>query len=917
MIFTDNKQHTHFQLKHYCLYVILILLSGNINANTFKLAHKANCFTISNINTIYIGTQKGLYQFKERDIMYVPHFEDEAISALFSLEYSLYIGTRDGDVYKYENNKKQLLSNFNSEISSIQIIDKKLIIGTKGSGLWMIENNSKRNFLSSNSILDNYINDIKLRKNEILLATDNGIFTLDLTNYHIKNIVNYKEVLDPLITTIWVKNNNEFFFGTSLGYVYRNIKNKTVQQCNVNSHINYINQNELCTNDGVFEIANCIKKHTGEYIGNVTDLENNKWYLKSNELEFSASSANIFNLLWPLKIKNVHSIYSNGEEIFLTPDEGLLTIHKNNTFEYKKMFISNKHIDITSFFLQNDSTLWIGTMGAGLLKYHTKFHTFEQIMLNTDISSTGILSISGNKTELFVSTLNGAWYTNTYSNKSLQFSSIEEKYKIKKSYVYQIKMDSKGRVWLATEGKGILLLYNEKLHSFNPNYIIKAKSFYSIEEDNQGNIYFGSDKEGLYILTKTKMYNLNDKSGLLQNNILGIASNDQHCIILHDSSYTILNTKTFQSTFAHYPTGYHTEINSITKWNKHILIGCDSGILSISNLNKISIIVAQPTFSNIMCNNISVNKSKKLFNYHENNFVFNLSYRYNNPNIPIYFRYKLEGYNKDWVETKDNIILFNMLHHGKYKLRYQVANNPMYQFANEIQYTFEIKKPFWKTIWFWITMGMILYISIRYILKYRIKQATILKEIEQQKQLAEFNALKSQVNPHFLFNSFNSLLQIIEDDKEQAIEYTTLLSDLYRNILSNKDKDLILLEDELLTMQDFIKLHQVNLGKNLKLIVDTFKKNTYYLCPLSLQLLAENAIKHNIINSSNPLCIEVTIINDYLQIKNNINRKLTNIVSEKIGLKNIQNRYKNITKRNVIIDTSEKYFIVKIPLIVK
>lgn len=917
MIFTLYREYIQFYFKHYCLLAILILFGSITSAKTFVLEHKANCFTISNTNTIYIGTKKGLFEFKERVITSIPNFRDYAISALFSLENSLYVGTHNGDVFKYENDKIQLLNNFYNEISCINIVGKKIIIGTKGSGLWIIDGNTKSNFYSSNSILDDYINDIKWMNNKILLATDNGIYSLNITNYLIEKIVNNKDISDPLITSIWVTDNNEFLFGTSLGYVYRNDKNKTVQLCNVNSYIYNINQNELCTNNGIYDITNCNKIITGNYLGYIRDLENNKWYLKSNELEFIPYCANVFNIQWSSKIKNVHSIYSDEKELFLTPDEGLLTIHKNSTNEFKHLSISNKHIDITSFFLQNDSTLWIGTMGAGLIRYHTKLHSFKQIILNNDISSTGILSISGNNTELFVSTLNGAWHASTLSNKPIQFSSIEDKFNIKRSYVYQIKMDRKGRVWLATEGKGILLLHKGKLNPFNPNKIIKAKSFYSIEEDAHGNIYFGSDKEGLYILKNNKIYNLNEKSGLMENNILGIASNGQYCIILHDSNFTILNSKTLQTAFAYFPNGYHTELNSITKWNNHILIGCDSGILSISNLSDIKVISPQPIFSNILCNNKSVSDSQLLFNFQENNFVFNLSYRYNNPNIPIYFRYKLEGYNNEWVETKDNILLFNMLKHGKYKLHYQVANNLSYQFANEIQYEFEIKKPFWKTIWFWLFVCVILYISIRLIIKYRIKQATMLKEIEQQKYLAEFNALKSQVNPHFLFNSFNSLLQIIEEDKEQAIEYTTLLSDLYRNILSNKDKDLILLEDELITMQDFIKLHQVNLGKSLELSVATFKNNTYYLYPLSLQLLAENAIKHNTINKSNPLRIEVTIEDDYLLVKNNINRKYSSVKSEKIGLKNIQNRYKIITNKNVIIDSNEKYFIVKIPLILK
>ncbi|MEZ5046541.1 MAG: histidine kinase [Chitinophagaceae bacterium] len=905
--------------KHVVLFALLLFICKDVLAKSFTFESKATCFLSTSSNTIFIGTVNGLLQYEERELKKISSFDGTNITSLFSVKNQLYVGTQQGEVFLYADDKRILLAKCETQISSIVTFDKKIIIGTKGSGLYIIQDGKKIKLNTTNSLMDDYINDIKQLNDKFLIATDNGINMLNPKDNAIRTVVLANEIEDPIVTSICVISNEEFLFGTSLGYVYQcNLALlKTILRCTLHENINYISKSKVATAVGIYDITNCSLLSKGNYINSITDSENNIWFLKSKELEFSSQKASEYAIQGFPNIKNVHSIFSNGETLFLTPDRGLLSTNKTNKFDFKHITSANKHIDITSFFLQNDTILWIGTMGDGLFRYHIPSGGYKQIKLDNSISSAGILSITGNKSALYISTLNGAWQSDSTFDNDIKFVSIEDKYNIKRSYVYQIKMDTKNRVWLATEGKGLMLIENNQLRSFNPNQFIKSKSFYSIDEDNQGNLFFGSDKEGLYVLKENKLFNLNENSGLYHNHILGICTYLDYAIILHDSSCTLLNSKNFQTTFYNYPIAYNTELNSVTNWQNTFLIGCDNGILSIPHISNNKNIAAHAKLTKILCNNKLVHTNQNVFNHQENNFVFRLSYQYNNPTIPIYARYKLIGYNNEWVETKDNLILFNMLGHGKYTLLYQISNNPSFQFPDEVHYDFEIKKPFWKHIWFWLLFGVGMYILIRSIIRYRIKQATMLNEIEQQKQLAEFDALKSQVNPHFLFNSFNSLLQIIENDKEQALEYTNLLSNLYRNILSTKDKDVILLEDELHTMHDFIKLHQVNLGDNLEIHVGNFKKDYYLLCPLTLQLLAENAIKHNTINKSNKLCIEVTIENEYLIVKNNINKKLTTVESEKIGLQNIQKRYLNITNQQVVIENNKEYFIVKIPLLIK
>jgi sensor histidine kinase YesM len=177
----------------------------------------------------------------------------------------------------------------------------------------------------------------------------------------------------------------------------------------------------------------------------------------------------------------------------------------------------------------------------------------------------------------------------------------------------------------------------------------------------------------------------------------------------------------------------------------------------------------------------------------------------------------------------------------------------------------------------------------------------------------EYTSLKNQVNPHFLFNSLNVLTSLVGEN-EDAVKYIKKLSEVYRYLLENKDKQTVSLSTELKFAEAYIYLHKIRFGDKLKSTIHV-QESSFSIVPLSLQMLIENAIKHNIISEDAPLNIEIYTSDKYIIVKNNLQLKNIRETSLNIGLENIKKRYSYLSDKKVIIKKDEDNFIVKLPLL--
>lgn len=191
------------------------------------------------------------------------------------------------------------------------------------------------------------------------------------------------------------------------------------------------------------------------------------------------------------------------------------------------------------------------------------------------------------------------------------------------------------------------------------------------------------------------------------------------------------------------------------------------------------------------------------------------------------------------------------------------------------------------------------------------------EQLERARAEAALEALKNQIDPHFMFNSLNTLSHLIEEKPGRAKLFNDNLAEVYRYILHNKKRDLVLLREEMDFLEDYFSLLKIRFEKAVQLNLQFNRDllDQYLIPPISLQVLMENASKHNEFSDKKPLVMTISISNDELEFHNTARRKTVRRPSSKIGLQNLNERYQLLTKRSIDIREEELSFIVRLPIL--
>jgi hypothetical protein len=208
------------------------------------------------------------------------------------------------------------------------------------------------------------------------------------------------------------------------------------------------------------------------------------------------------------------------------------------------------------------------------------------------------------------------------------------------------------------------------------------------------------------------------------------------------------------------------------------------------------------------------------------------------------------------------------------------------------------------------------YTSIIYFERWKHSQQEA-AELKRRATEAELTTLKAQLDPHFLFNSLNTLAALVEENPKQAQEFIQKFSQSYRYVLQSREKTVVTLREELQFAETYFYLLQQRFGANVSLNIDVPNQMlSFGVAPMSLQLLIENAVKHNIVSHEKPLCIDITGVDGRLVVKNNLQLKMSVEPSTGVGLKNIVSRNALLApQRDVVIEQRDAKFSVTLPMI--
>ena len=243
----------------------------------------------------------------------------------------------------------------------------------------------------------------------------------------------------------------------------------------------------------------------------------------------------------------------------------------------------------------------------------------------------------------------------------------------------------------------------------------------------------------------------------------------------------------------------------------------------------------------------------------------------------------------------------------------------VYKFGEPYVESFHLDKLFLASTWVLYLMGTVC-INAVFFTSYFIRQwkEYLIKSerLEKEKSQVQFDNLKNQLNPHFLFNALTSLNSLIFENQKLASEFLRQLSKVYRYVLQHSDKNFVPLKTELEFIRNYIQLAETRFMGALKINLDIAPSaEDQAIVPVTLQVLIENAIKHNIIDSDKPLTIDLVTVGDYLVVTNNLQVRKTVESSNKQGLERLKSLYSFLTEKPVIIEPLTDRFSVKVPLI--
>ncbi|MBL7829370.1 MAG: histidine kinase [Saprospiraceae bacterium] len=627
-------------------------------------------------------------------------------------------------------------------------------------------------------------------------------------------------------------------------------------------------------------------------------------------------SANVRFSFWPTPFSNIQAILSDQSgRMWIGSREGL---YVQGLQGYKPALPKTENI-VSLWESPSGSEIWAGTLGNGLFILNPAGKVLKHLPEGKSLPNGSILSIAGNEHEVWLATLGGVSRVN---QQTLKLDQTESSEFLGSYYVYKVFSDSRGRVWFGTDGNGLVVYDQGKFTAYTEANGLPLRTIYCITEDAQSNIWFSTDRDGLYKFDGQVFKRFTTANHLHSLNITALATNGKGKIIIgYEDGFDILDpSRVDHVNFCGPNNGApKLEVNLNAAWTDqqgNVWLGNQVGILRFATYLEQFIDDPQPGITGVSTFFNPVDfQQVNTFDYDQNFLQFNfLGLWYSNPDA-VRYRYRLEGFDPEWKISKDHTASYPRLPPGNYTFRVQTSEHGNFENVPEASWSFTIRPPFWMQWWFILLAVLTAFTVLAYFVRLRELRVKREASFKREKVLSQFETLKSQINPHFLFNSFNTLITIIEENPKIAVEYVEHLSDFYRSIMVYRERDLISLNEEMELVHTFEFLLKKRYENGFHLIDRVSDHLSGQVMPLSLQILVENAVKHNVISSSKPLTIEIFKENGHVVVKNNMQRKIKPEASTHFGLQSLKNRYQLLGEQPVVVEETDQFFTVKIPLL--
>ncbi len=666
--------------------------------------------------------------------------------------------------------------------------------------------------------------------------------------------------------------------------------------------------------------------------GLLTDLEGGLWVVAEKSGVFRANAR--FSLL-PNDFGNVQAVLKDSRHRLWAGGERGLFLFENGKFRQVLPHPENIISLFQSRLASGESEIWAGSFGKGVFILSPEGKFLKKLDEKNGLVNGSILSIAGSGDKIWLASLGGVTQIDV-GHRTLgdgqkptavqsPMSKIQSLPSLGSNYIYKVYADRRGRIWFGTDGNGLAVLDSPEasgqVRHFTSANGLPLKTVLSIAEDLAGRIWFTVSGQGLFCLDGEKFRHFGKEERLhsLEISSLAVAGSGE-LVISYPDGLDLLNPETDHLFFFDAETGIpvaETNLNAaFSDESGNVWMGTSQGILRVASGNFRFIIDPKTQFTTISLFQKPFDfQSKKSFAHDENYLAFDFIGLWYAQPTSVRYRFRLEGFDPDWKISKEHIASYPNLQPGNYIFRVQSSEHGRFEGTEEASFSFKIRRPFWAEWWFLLPAAGLFFFLILKFVKNREARLRRVEKLTQEKIASQFETLKSQINPHFLFNSFNTLITIIEENPKIAVEYVEHLSDFFRTIMVYREKDLIPIQEELELVKNFNFLLKKRFEDNFQL-VSNINGQQGFVMPLTLQMLVENAVKHNIISKTRPLKIEIFVENgEFLVVKNNIQRKIKPESGTHFGLQSLMKRYKLLGQRQVEVVDDGAFFMVKVPIL--
>jgi ligand-binding sensor domain-containing protein len=613
---------------------------------------------------------------------------------------------------------------------------------------------------------------------------------------------------------------------------------------------------------------------------------------------------------------------------------------------------------VRNLFCDEQNNVWIVT-SKGLTRYNRQTDKMQILDKDTSFPLVSYMRMTkDNAGDFWFSTIQHDGYY-WYDQKTKILRGISQHPDLQRFTGFSgwcLLQDSRGRYWLGSVDKGVGM-YDPTTHK---TYHWRSEGYNSIAGDIVMDIK--EDRDGLiWVATNHGVTRIDfEKNAFLtfdSHNGLGSSSSSALAVdalnrvwvgtgnglVMIDSNRVSM---THFGTQDGLPSAAFTDFPAYTTPDGTVIMATQKGYIRFNPLNykaekrKLDCYIASFSTLNVEESLYPIDEkatAKAVFAANENSFSLNLvALNYFNPS-QTWYAYKLDGFDKDWHITQDPKAVYANLAGGHYTFHYKASINVDDWDVVEKTLAIEIDTVFYKTWWFKASLigelALMFFLFYRYRSRQRERVFSLenkAQRLEKEKAVMQYEGLKQQLNPHFLFNSLTSLSSLIHIDTRVANEFLESLSKTYRYILKSSESETVLLSDEIKFAENYVKLQKTRFEEGLFVNINVSEAALHHkIVPVTLQNLIENAMKHNIIDAESPLIIDIFSENAentlekqgntegplFLIVRNNLQRKNFVATSNKRGLSNFMTLYNYLSQTLVEIIETDAFFTVKIPLL--